>query len=250
MSRQTWLGAGIGVAGGVAVAGAAVWYLALRDVAQPARVREAVTSFSEHPGGRTSTPVGVYVYATHGFEKIDALTGAAHRYPSRSSITVTGDACGVRMRWDVLRGRSTTWSFCIGQAGWSLVSQDERHTFFGHTDTRSYACPRFVFWAGRVASSLYTCAAADATEHGEEAFVGRSLLAVGKARVATVHLRRTAVYRGATRGTASYDFWLDRSTGVPVRLVMVSRTTNDSPVGAVHYEERVALRLTSLTPRR
>ena len=31
---------------------------------------------------------------------------------------------------------------------------------------------------------------------------------------------------------------------------MVSRTTNDSPVGDVHYEERVTLRLTSLAPRR
>jgi hypothetical protein len=33
-------------------------------------------------------------------------------------------------------------------------------------------------------------------------------------------------------------------------MVMVSRTTNDSPVGDVHYEEDVTLLLTSLTPRR
>jgi hypothetical protein len=37
---------------------------------------------------------------------------------------------------------------------------------------------------------------------------------------------------------------------MPVRIVMVSRTTNDSPVGDVHYEEDVTLLLMSLTPRR
>jgi hypothetical protein len=31
---------------------------------------------------------------------------------------------------------------------------------------------------------------------------------------------------------------------------MTSRTTNDSPVGDVHYEEDVSLRLRSLVPRR
>jgi hypothetical protein len=31
---------------------------------------------------------------------------------------------------------------------------------------------------------------------------------------------------------------------------MISRTTNDSPVGDVHYEEDVVLRLLSLRPRR
>ena len=59
-------------------------------------------------------PEGVYVYRTHGFEKTDALTGVTHRYPARSTITVTGDPCGFRLRWDVLEGRSTTWTVCVG----------------------------------------------------------------------------------------------------------------------------------------
>jgi hypothetical protein len=58
------------------------------------------------------------------------------------------------------------------------------------------------------------------------------------------------VYTGAIRGTSTYDFWLDRKTGVPVGVRMVSRTTNDSAVGDVHYEEVVMLRLESLRPRR
>jgi hypothetical protein len=58
------------------------------------------------------------------------------------------------------------------------------------------------------------------------------------------------MFSGAIRGTSRYDFVLDRQSGIPLRIAMESKTTNDSPVGAVHYEERVVLRLTSLTPRR
>ena len=249
MSGRAWLGAGIGLASGVAVVVISVWYLALRDVAEPASVDEAVTSFRTHPGRAGAVPAGVYVYATRGFEKIDALTGATHRYPARSTITVTDDSCGVRMRWDVLRGRSTDWWFCIRSDGWTLASQDERHTFFGHTDHRSYRCPHFVFWASSTRST-YECTRGDATERGSQAVVGTARLGVGGAAAVSVHLRRTSSFAGASRGTSSYDLWLDRATGIPVRVLMVSRTTNDSPVGAVHYEEQVELRLTSLTPRR
>ena len=153
------------------------------------------------------------------------------------------------MRWDLLKGRSTTWSFCIRRSGWTLARQDEHHTFFGHTDLRSSVCPHFVFRSTARRSS-YTCARTDATERGIEAVVGAARLRVGESFVPAVHLHRTGSFAGGTRGTSTYDFWVDRSTGVPVQIAMASRTTNDSAVGAVHYEEHVALRLTSLMPRR
>jgi hypothetical protein len=153
------------------------------------------------------------------------------------------------MRWDVLKGRSTTWSFCVRGADWTLTSQDERHTFFGHTDVTTYTCPHFTFWSS-TPSSPYECTRPDTTERGTELVAGAARVRVGHRSVATVHLHRTSAFTGGTRGTSTYDFWLDRGSGVPVRIVMVSRTTNDSAVGAVHYGERVVLRLTSLTPRR
>ena len=73
---------------------------------------------------------------------------------------------------------------------------------------------------------------------------------VGPKRVGTVHIRQLISLSGGTRGASTYNIWLDRKTGVPVRIAMVSRTTNDSPVGAVRYEEVVTLRLESLVPRR
>ena len=63
-------------------------------------------------------------------------------------------------------------------------------------------------------------------------------------------VRKVTRFTGEIRGTARHDIWFDVTSGVPETIVMVSRTTNDSPVGDVHYEEDVTLLLTSLTPRR
>jgi hypothetical protein len=240
--------------GGLAAAALAGWFLFLRDVAEPTTVGEAVTNFrgTQH-GGASPVPAGVYVYRTDGFEKTDALTGVTHRYPKRSTITVTGDPCGVQMRWDVLEGRSTVWTFCVDDSGWSEASQGERHTFFGRTEHTDYACTDSTFRpAGdaRGTTASVSCSTPDADERGTERVVGRETLLVGPKRVATVRLRKKSSFTGGIRGTSTYDFWLDRKTGVPVRVRMVSRTTNDSAVGDVHYVEVVTLRLESLRPRR
>jgi len=241
------------VAGGAAAVGG--WFLLLRDVAEPTTVGEAVSSFRETTGsGATSSvPVGVYVYATDGFEKTDALTGVTHHYPRRTTITVTRDPCGVQMRWDVLKGRSTEWTFCIGPDGWVMKTQDERHTFFQVTEGTIYACSDGPFRpAGDVPGRRVriTCTTSSAKEHETQWIVGRETMRVGPKRVGTVHIRQLISLSGGTRGASTYDIWLDRKTGVPVRIAMVSRTTNDSPVGAVRYEEVVTLRLESLVPRR
>ena len=80
--------------------------------------------------------------------------------------------------------------------------------------------------------------------------VGRAVVYVGGKAVPAVHVRQTIALSGGSRGASTYDMWLARKSGVPVRLVMVSRTTNDSAVGDVHYDEVVTLRLQSLRPRR
>ena len=93
----------------------------------PFDVGEAVTSFRADTGqlpGPSPVPVGVYVYATNGFEKTkEVFIGVTHQYPPRSTITVTKEPCGVQMRWDVLKGRSTTWTFCIDASGWVMTKQ-------------------------------------------------------------------------------------------------------------------------------
>jgi hypothetical protein len=255
MSRSRVLALAAAGAGGLALAAYGAWYVGFRDVAEPSSVEEAVTTFREEtePGRRSPVPEGVYVYDTAGFERTDALTGVTHRYPRRSTITATADPCGVRLRWDVLEGRSTTWTFCVTTAGWEVASQDERHTFFGRTERTTYACVDTpIRPAGDSPGTTFevACSTDDAEERGSGRVVGRETLRVGGRLVRTVHVTRRTSFRGETRGRSTHDLWLERETGVPVRVVMTSQTTNESPIGDVNYDEAVTLRLRSLEPRR
>jgi hypothetical protein len=255
-SRRGLLGIGAVALGALLLAGFAAWYFVFRDVATPTTVGEAVTNFrgdTDQTPGPSPVPVGVYVYATSGFERTDALAGATHRYPRRSTITVTKDPCGVRMRWDVLEGRSTTWTFCIDSGRWVMTTQDERHTFFGVTEGTTYECSDVPFRmpGDRPSRGMQvTCTTSGATERETQRIVGRETVRVGRRSVSAVHVHQATSLSGDIRGASTYDVWLDRKTGVPVRISMVSRSTNDSPVGDVHYDEVVTLRLLSLTPRR
>lgn len=254
MSRR-WLVVVAAAVAGVAAAGAlGGWWFLLRDVAEPATVGEAVSAYREQgPGGRPTIPAGVYVYATDGSEQTDALSGVTHRYPRTSTITVSGVPCGVRLRWDVLRGRSTTWTVCTEASDWIERSRYERHTFFGVTDETTYTCTGKPFRpAGDRPATAFTvdCSTGKAKEQGPGRVVGRETVRVGGTLVPAVHIRTTTSFSGDTTGSSTFDFWLARETGLPVRIDMVSRTTNGSLIGDVHYEERVSLHLTSLVPRR
>jgi hypothetical protein len=253
MSRGVSIAAGVVLA--VAVAGAAAWWFVLRDPTEAVGVDEAVTSFRSETDAAPDTspiPTGVYVYETEGFERTDALTGRTHRYPKRSTITVTSADCGARLLWQVLDGRSTEWIYCVTGEGWDVASQDERHTFFGTTERTTYTCESTPIRPAPDGPKRWTvlCTTGDAEERGVGRIVGRERLDVGPTRVTTEHVRKKTRFSGEIRGSSTYDLWFDTKSGVPVKIVMVSTTRNDSPVGEVTYDEDVTLRLTSLEPRR
>jgi hypothetical protein len=241
--------------GVLALAALGAWLALFRDTAEPVTVGEAVTSFrtdTEAPSGASPIPVGVYVYATDGYEKTDALTGVTHRYPRRSTITVAASDCGASLTWRVLEGRSTEWVLCVADDGWELRSQDERHTFFGRTERTTYVCEDTLVRPKRGTPAQWpvTCATGSVGERGRTTLLGRGVELVGGKPVEVERVRKTTSFTGSTRGTSRYEFAFDVRTGVPVRVALLSRTTNDSPVGDVHYEEDVTLRLLSLEPRR
>jgi hypothetical protein len=248
-----------GVLGVVAIAGVGAWLALFRDTAEPVTVGEAVTSFrtdtESTPAASSPIPEGVYSYGTDGFERTDGLTGVTHRYPRVSTIAVTSAVCGVSLTWRVLEGRSTEWTFCVLSDGWELASQDERHTFFGRTERTTYTCEsapirplaRPVGYRRPV-----SCSTKGARERGTVRIVKQGRwwpVQIGPSRPAVL-VRKSTVFTGEIRGTARYGFWFDERSGLPVRIDMLSRTTNDSPVGDVHYEEDVTLRLLSLEPKR
>lgn len=223
----------------------------------PASVGDAVAAFRAELDGRapaeSPAPEGVYVYATEGSERTDALAGVTNEYPERSTITVTTHGCGFRMRWDVLEGRSTTWTICTDGDGWTLASQDERHTFFGRTERTTYTCqetPLRPAGGAPGAAVEHRCVTGSSEESGRSVVVGRELVRVEGEDVEAVHVRRVTTLTGATRGLTRHDAWLSRETGLPVRLVMTTRTATEAPIGEVRYEEDVTLELELLDPWR
>jgi hypothetical protein len=237
----------------VLAAAAAVWLVALRDTTAPVGVDDAVERFREDTTpGDSPVPAGVYVYATEGYEKTDALHGVAHRYPQRSTIAVAAADCGVRLTWRVLEGRSTEWTYCVTDEGWELRSQDERHTFFGRTERTTYVCEDTLVRRARAGATSWTgsCSTGSSQEDVTITARGSESREMRGRRVETEHVSKESAFRGDISGTARHDLWFEAESGVPVEVIMVSRTTTASPIGDVGYEEEVTLTLLSLEPRR
>jgi hypothetical protein len=244
-----------GVVGVVVLAGLGAWLALLRDTAEPVSVEEAIASFrTETESAVTSTiPPGVYVYGTDGYETTDALTGVTHRYPKRSTITVAAADCGVRLTWRVLKGRSTEWTFCLTDEGWELRTQDERHTFYGRTERTTYTCDDAPIRPADLTVRTWpvSCSTGDADETGLARIVPGRILRIRDVLYPVLRVRKATRFGGAIRGSSRYDFWFHTRLAIPpLRIVLISRTTNDSPVGDVHYREDVVLRLLSFQPRR
>jgi hypothetical protein len=240
----------------VLVALAAAWLALFRDTVQPASVDDALAAYrAQAEAGGTRIPPGVYVYATDGNESIDVLGGTTHAYPARSTITVTRADCGTALRWDVLRGRSTTWTQCdASDGGETLARVDETHRFFGRTERTDYTCTDTLARPVRAKPGTTWTVACDTAkgivERGTGTVVAQTQLPVGDGTVPVARLRFETTFSGATRGSTTREMWVERETGLPVRVVLRSTTVNRSLLGDVTYRERVRLDLVSLTPRR
>lgn len=240
------------VLAGVAVA---VWRVVLRDTATPATIEDALARYrAAAKQGETPIPPGVYVYGTTGSESISALGGTTHRYPPRSTITVTRAPCGLELRWDVLKTRSTTWTICVtGELAQGLDGWVERHVFFGQADRTVWECSGSPWLADPAAIGTRTshvCSGGDTTQGGTVDILGLVPLRVGGTTVETLHTRLRAEEDGVARGPLVEERWVERETGLPVRIRYQVRTLNDSVIGDVVFTERYELRLTSLEPRR
>jgi hypothetical protein len=229
----------------VALAAAIAGGLFLNDTARPASVADAVHRFQTGGagGGRLD---GVYLYSTKGGESVDALGGAHHRYPATTSITAVGAPCGVKLRWDALQGRSTTWTLCSTRAGVDLGTEEVVHTFFGQADDTTYACAG----SDLLRSGSFQCRSGRGRQDGTVRVVGRGDVDVGGKPVSVLHVRTVARISGGDQGSETVDWWLGTESGLPVRVAFSSHTSRKTIIGRVHYAEDADLRLLSTTPRR
>lgn len=233
-------------------AAAGAWLLATRENATPASIEDALARYrAQAEEAKTPVPPGVYVYATTGSESISALGGRKHAYPRRSTITVTGGGCGMTLRWDVLAHRSSVFEIC--DDGRRLGAWTETHRFVGQDDVTKWRCAQAAWLPAAVAagaSSGVRCTSSDSAQDGTTTVVGEEQVRVGTVDVDVVHLRVDALESGGARGPTVEHRWLERETGLPVRVEYRVTTLNPSPIGDVRFEERYTLRLVSLEPRR
>jgi hypothetical protein len=214
------------------------------DAARPASAGSALERFranDPHPGPLD----GVYTYRTRGGESLDVLGGRHHRYPETTTITAVETPPCVRLRWDALAGRSTTWTLCRSPRSVALRRLDEVHSFFGQTDRTLYVC------TPQSGGGRFRCRSRHGVETGQESVAGYVGLDVGGVRVRVLRVRMTARVSGGNRGIETVDWWLTPREALPLELVVSSRTSRAEPlIGQVHYQEDATLRLLSRTPKR
>jgi hypothetical protein len=200
-----------------------------------------------------SQPVGVYSYATRGFERLSAVVASRHDYPARSTVTVARTGCGVSERWEPRPERSSEWRFCLDAKRWRLDALLDYHEFFGQAVRQEFACdgpfvpraptlPIGFRWTDR-------CRGAGSRVTVRYEAIREQSIPVGGKPARTVLVRANAVLRGRIDGANRIDSWLSRDNGLLVRRVVRSDTAVDSPFGKIRDRERYALTLRSLTPR-
>lgn len=242
MRRARRLAAVVAAAAAALLAAAWAFGLFSTDAAKPAPAGSALARFraaDTHPAAAD----GVYTYRTQGSESIDVLGGSRHRYPATTTITAVEVPCGLRLRWDALAHRSTTWTLCTHPRV-GLRGVDQRHMFFRQHDRTTYAC-------SSSGAGAFRCRAAHATAVGTVSVVGDATVEVAGARVRALHVRMTAVVSGASHGAETVDWWLGGTRSAPLEVVLSNRTSRKEPlVGDVRYRENATLRLVSTRPQR
>jgi hypothetical protein len=198
-------------------------------------------------------PLGVYSYATRGFERLSAAVTSENTYPRTSTVTVARAGCGISQRWEPRPERSAEWRFCVRSTRWRLDVLLDYHEFFGQAVPQDFTCRgRFVPRAPTLPIGFRwtdRCGGAGSRVIVRYEAVREQAIAVGGRPVETVLVRARAVLSGRIDGVNRIDSWLSRRDGLLVRRRVRSDTALDSPFGKIRDRERYALRLRSLSPR-
>jgi hypothetical protein len=209
------------------------------------------------PPTEPPTPVlvepGVYRYRTTGEESIDVLGGAHHAYPPETTITVTPDGCGVRLRWDVLQERRDEWRLCPTAAGLAEAWTLQYHEFFKQPDPKELVCPAdtLLLPVNAVAGVGWdaSCTLARELEPQHFEVVGDDTVVVAGVKVPAIHVRQSVERGGEYFEHTITDWWLT-STGLPLRSVQTKSSRTPSPIGGVTYREQYSTDLETLEPLR
>lgn len=228
-----------------------------RDTTAPVSVAKVV---KQYKGERTATTVlpagakipkaGVYTFATKGSEHVSLLGGSTHSYPDQTTIAIRATDCGYQQTWTALDKRVEAWTYCALPDAIRPTQFHDIHNFYAHNDDRTYTCTGGAIPLKADGDPVtITCTKKGTTRVDHVKPVGAEKIDVGGTEVDTVHLRTSTRMSGSTVGTATYDDWLDATTGLPIRVVADVSNKSDTPIGTkAPYTEKYELKLSSLTP--
>ncbi len=180
------------------------------------------------PRQQDGPATGVYVYATTGWERVSA-GNITHHYPARTTLTVAGSACGLRLRWDALAGRYAELQLCRTAGGWELRHYVDVHAFLNVQDVHDYSCSGFPVVVCR-------------TDSGD-------VLTSTVTEVAARHVRITQQATGKSVSTGVIEAWL-LPNGLPRRVTVDDQGAQTVLGAKVTYTESAEFTLTSTTPLR
>jgi hypothetical protein len=244
----------------LSVALAANYWFLFRDTSEPVSVADALDRFQASSGqaggtvnGVPAPAEGVYAYSTTGGETFDlGFVDTEHVYPATTVMTVTREGCGLRMVWEPLAERSSSWETCPASGGWTVAGFEEQHEFFGQRSERAYRCEgRPVAWsrAAPRRSLASTCASPQTTSTARGRSLGLETLQVDGRPVETVHVRLRIEVSGESDGAGTSDTWYAVENGLVVRRRVTNDNETDTSAGSARYGEAYEVRLESLEPR-
>jgi hypothetical protein len=196
----------------------------------------------------------VYRYTTTGKEGIDALGGTEHLYPAVTTITVTDDDCGVRLRWDMLAERYEEWHLCLVDGHVTLAPDGVQfHEFYGQSQTDIAECRHAVVLAPAPTPGTRTardCTLADEPWQPMWTFTGSGTARVDGSDVDTVTFEALIEVDHPEYWEHTVVIWTLSTSGLPVTVDWNASSRNPSPLGGTVYTETFTAELVSATPLR
>lgn len=239
-----------------AVAG--VWFFVLRSSGTQIDLRQALRLYREDERAAADTTglpePGVYRYRTSGDEQL-SLAGIGRSFPSSSELVVTDGGCS-SMDWVPLVQHTEGIVLCREpDGGLTMTEATSVETIAGVHASSVMKCPATAYYIppdprpGERWSAV--CHAPGQTDRLTGQVVGAGVVTVDGRSMPALHTRVDTAVSGDESGTDPTDYWVSPTTGLIYReQEEVSVSQSAGPLGAVHYQERMAIAMSSLAPAR
>lgn len=248
----------------VFVVAGALWFVRGRDPARALSDSDALDDFRERSGavaeGDGGPSAGVYAATASGDESI-GLPGFDETLGPSAPVTVTYDDRGCfTYRADFNSHHWRSWTFCPSETATFSLQGIESWTArkapgMDVATLSTYECetPIDFLWPDMAAGATRSGACTGTTDADDsvtddaaamEVVDAGETITIGGEDVAAVRIRTNDTLSGAQTGTERGEWWLDPTTGLPLRVSVESSLEG----GLADYREQFDLRLSTLTP--